>query len=203
MSQLKIYAGQSREFSLNVTQFRSPMSASITSVQTKTMMQHFPIRSGQPDISFTVQYESLDAKHGFESFVRKHQQETASMTQDDAKSVTLWWPERNIENWTGYITQYQVREARFETAPKATFGVALVDSMMSVKTTIATRSVDVWKILGLQIPAYKGYDDLIIVPPASPSSNTPINPQDTVGGNPNGVSTPQAPNPINSGDAPQ
>lgn len=198
MSQLRIYDGTSREFKLNVTQFRSPMSASINSAQTKTMLQHFPIRSGQPDINFTVQYESLDAKHSFESFVRKHQQEADRMSNTDPKSVTLWWPERNIENWTGYIVAYTVIERRFETAARATFGVSLIDSMMSERTTLASRSVDVWKILGLQIPRYRGYDDTILIPPHQ-GAGVPINPGDVVGGN----TDPIAPGPINSGDAPR
>ena len=202
MSQLLLYGRNSRDFKLNVTQFRSPMSASINSVQTKTMVQHFPIRSGQPDISFTVQYASLDEKHSFESFVRRHQQETASVTKTDPKTVTLWWPERNIENWTGYITAYTVAEKRFEVAPKATFGVSLVDSMMSTRTTLATRTIDVWKILGIQIPEYKGYEDLILVPPRRPGTTTPINPNDAVGGGP-GNANPTSPGPINSGDAPR
>lgn len=192
MSQLRIYGGSdSQEFKLNVTQFRSPMNASINSVQTKTMLQHFPIRCGQPDINFTVRYASLSDKHSFESFVRKHQQETQQLTKADQKLVNLWWPERNIENWTGYITSYTVVEKRFEVAPAATFGVSLVDSMMSEKTTIATRAVDIWKILGIQIPAYQGYEDVLIVPPTKPSQQFPP-----------GSSGPTAPIPLNSGDAP-
>jgi hypothetical protein len=196
MSQLKIFNATSKEFRLNVTQFRSPMNASINSVQTKTMLQHFPIRCGQPDINFTVRYASLDDKHSFESFVRQHMLDTKNITKDDDKALTLWWPERNIENWTGYITAYTVTEKRFEVAPAATFGVALVDSMMSEKTTLATRSVDIWKILGIQIPEYRGYDDLMLIPPTPPSSNNPTNSETRPG------SAPTLPRPINSGDAP-
>lgn len=196
MSQLRLTSFDNKEFKLNVTQFRSPMSAAITSVQTRKMMQHFAIRCGQPDINFTVRYASMKDKHEFESFVRRHMLE--SQDEKDAE-VSLWWPERNIENWTGFITQYSVIERRFETAPAATFGVSLVDSMMSEKTTIATRIIDVWKILGMQIPAYQGYGDTILILPSAPSSSvTPINPDRTPP-----TQTPTPPAPINSGDAPR
>ena len=62
-----------REFTLNVLQFRSPMSAAINSVQTRTMLQHFPIRCGQPDIEFTVQFARRQEKTVFQAFVREHQ----------------------------------------------------------------------------------------------------------------------------------
>ena len=73
MSQLVIKAHRGRQFKLNVTQFRSPMSASINSVQTRSMMQHFPIRCGQPDINFTVRFRNNSARHEFQAFVRDHQ----------------------------------------------------------------------------------------------------------------------------------
>jgi hypothetical protein len=173
MSQLQIYDKNSKSFKLNVTQFRSPMSATINSAQTKTMMQHFPIRCGQPDIQFTVQYASMDDKHAFEAFVRSHQ--LAAQADGNKGLLKLWWPERNMENWSGYICQYQVIEARFQTAPAATFGVSLVDSMMSVQTTIATRGISLNTILGIQIPTYQGYADTILVRPTPPSNNPPVN----------------------------
>ena len=195
MSQLEVYAQGGVKFKLNVTQFRSPMNASITSVQTRTMLQHFPIRSGQPDINFTIRFASLSDKHSFEGFVRKHQQETSQATKYNPKSITLWWPERNITNWTGYIVNYTVTERRFETAPTATFGVSLVDSMMSERTTIATNPLSVWRILGIPIPDMKSTEDTIIIPPSRIGGYQPINPQDAVG-------TPQGPPAINSGEAP-
>ena len=144
MSQLKLTGQDGISFKLNVTQFRSPMSAQITSAQTRTMLQHFPIRCGQPDIQFTCVFSTLDEKHGFQNFVREHQVKALTMEKNSPMDVTLFWPERNIENWTGYITQYKVDERRFEYRPDVTFGVDLVDSMMSEKTTLSSGS------LGLQ-----------------------------------------------------
>lgn len=179
MSQLRLYDKDSKEFKLNVTQFQSTMSSQINTVQVRKMLHHFPIRCGQPDISFTVHYPSMDDKHEFEAFVRKHQ---LSARDDNNAEVRLWWPERNISNWTGYIVTYRVAERRFQSAPQATFGVSLVNSLMSTKTTLATRGIDVAKILGIQIGAYTGQyenDNSTIIIPPSPTSNTPpVNPQD-------------------------
>jgi hypothetical protein len=178
VSHLYIYDYKSREFKMNVTQFRSPMNASITSAQTAKMMHHFPIRCGQPDINFTVQYKSLEDKHEFESWVREHQQKSR---MEKNSELTLWWPERNIDNWTGYITSYTVNEKRFEVAPSATFGVMLVDSMMSEKTTLGSRGFgDIMKIIGDLIAPYRGYrDDILLVQPNFTNTTQPVNPQDS------------------------
>ncbi|QZE10473.1 hypothetical protein SEA_SCOOBYDOOBYDOO_127 [Mycobacterium phage ScoobyDoobyDoo] len=176
MSHLYITDYKSREFKMNVTQFRSPMNATINSAQVRKMLVHFPIRCGQPDINFTVQYASLDEKHAFEAFVREHHMSTRN---DEDTEVTLWWPERNILNWTGHIMSYTVTEKRFEVAPSATFGVSLVQSLMSEKTKNASRSADWTKILGPQIPQYRGYDDLILALPSFSNPTQPVNPQDS------------------------
>ncbi|ASZ74705.1 hypothetical protein KHO57_gp199 [Mycobacterium phage Phabba] len=188
MSHLYITDYKGREFKMNVTQFRSPMQAQINSVQTRTMLAHFPIRSGQPDINFTVQYADLNDKHAFEGFVREHH---VSTREDDNTEVNLWWPERNIVNWTGHIMGYSVTEKRFETAPSATFGVQLVKSLMSEKTTLASRGADWRKILGPQLNQYRGYDDLILVLPNF-TGQQPVNPQDTTL-EPPGPPAPQSP----------
>jgi hypothetical protein len=164
------------QFKLNVTQFRSPMTSAINSAQTKTMLQHFPIRAGQPDINFTCQFRSNDEKHIFQSFVRDHQI-SAQTAKDELGEVILFWPERNIENWTGYIVEFHVEEVRFVYAPKVTFGVALVNSLMSERTTVASFGSFWTSIWGPQIPAYQGPGPLdvdnMIKPPTPPSSQSP------------------------------
>lgn len=149
-------------FELTVTQFRSPMSASINTVQTRKMAHHFPIRAGQPDIQFTVQFNSIDAHHQFRDFVREHQKNThtaqyASTGFDDG-TVKLMWPERNIVNWTGYIFTMPVREVRFEYAPRLTFGVALVNSLMSERTWESSIGNGFGFVLGPQIVPMVPFD---------------------------------------------
>lgn len=144
------------EFKLVVTQFSSPMSASITSVQVRRMQHHFPIRAGQPDIQFTAQFKSQDDKHLFQNFVRDHQLNSLEDKYTSASNgaVTLLWPERNIDSWTGYIVDVPVQEVRFDYAPKLTFGVMLVDSMMSTRTFNSSLGSSFDSIFGVQIPKY-------------------------------------------------
>ena len=179
VSKLILTGHNGARFELTVTQFRSPMSASINTVQTRTMAHHFPIRAGQPDIQFTVQFRSIDDHHKFRDFVHEHQKNTltaqyASSGFDDG-TVNLMWPERDILNWTGYIFNMPVREARFDYAPKVTFGVALVNSKMSERTWQSSIGNAFGFVLGPQIPAYVPFDPATdgMILPTAPSSQQP------------------------------
>ena len=164
---LRSYDGK-KEFTLNVLQFRSPMSAAINSVQTRTMLQHFPIRCGQPDIEFTVQFAHREEKTVFQAFVREHQVKALGVTGTGNREVTLWWPERNISNWSGYISSFQVAERRFDNSPRVTFGVDLVESMMSVRTTTSSIGAGWMAIWGNQIGESTPQDS-ILTPPTPPA----------------------------------
>ena len=158
MSRLIVRGHDGREFKLVITQFSSPMSASINSAQTRKMVNHFPIRAGQPDIQFTTQFTSQDDKHKFQDFVRDHQLYALEGRYSDSatskSAVTLMWPERDIKSWTGYIVNVPVEEVRFDYAPKLTFGVMLVDSLMSTRTFDASVGASFDSIFGIEIPAY-------------------------------------------------
>jgi hypothetical protein len=180
MSQLIMKGHNGAEFKLNVTQFQSTLSSSINTVQTRKMSHHFPIRAGQPDIQFTVQFPSIRAHHDFRDFVRDHQRnsQTANYAPGSTPlsrgAVTLMWPERNIINWTGYIVNMPVREARFVYAPKVTFGVALMDSLLSESTTGFSLGGDFATIIGAEIAAYVPFDPQAdITPPTPPASQQP------------------------------
>lgn len=155
MSKLYLSSHDGYGFALNVTQFRSPMSASITTAQTKTMLQHFPIRCGQPDIQFTVMFRGQQEKHDFQSFVREHQVSALTETDTHVRDVNLLWPERNIMNWTGYISTYKVDERRYLTAQSVTFGVDLVNSLLSTRTTISSRGTPWQRVAGPQIAPWR------------------------------------------------
>lgn len=134
------------------------MSATINSTQVRKMQHHFPIRAGQPDVQFTAQFVSQDEKHKFQQFVRDHQinaLEDAYINQTSSKGmITLLWPERDIKNWTGYITSVPVQEVRFDYAPKLTFGVVLVDSMMNTRTFTTSLGSSEDSIFGIEISKY-------------------------------------------------
>jgi len=163
VSKLVLRGHKGAEFKLSVTQFSSPMSATINTVQTRRMAHHFPIRAGQPDIQFTAHFPSQDEKHKFQNFVRDHQlnalddKYTNSSTSSGA--VTLLWPERNINSWTGYIVNVPVQEVRFDYAPKLTFGVMLVESLMSRRTYDASLGSTFDSIFGIEIAPYVADDE--------------------------------------------
>jgi len=158
LSKLIIKGHDGNRFELNVVQFRSPMSARITTAQTRNMAHHFPIRAGQPDIQFTVVFRSISDHHDFRDFVRDHQRNALNDKYSSASvsggKITLLWPERDIINWTGYIVSMPVTEARFSYAPRVTFGVALMDSLMSERTFNASLGNDFWTVVGQEIAAY-------------------------------------------------
>lgn len=185
MSQLILRGHKGAEFKLNVTQFRSPMNADITTAQTRKMAQHFPIRAGQPDVQFTVQFRSIDDHHAFYNFVRDHQRnsQVADHTpsrNDNSGMVNLFWPQRGIKDWWGYITSLSVREARFDYAPRLTFGVMLVSSMLTERTYNASLGSSLMSgILANQIPILDLMQDVLIQLPTMPSSQQqPTNPDD-------------------------
>lgn len=175
MSQLILKGHGGALFKLNITQFRSPMSASISSVQTRSKQHHFPIRAGQPDIQFTAHFTSNDAKHEFQNFVRDHQLHTHEISYGPFNTerglVSLNWPQRNIFGWTGHIVSIPVREARFEYAPRVTFGVALVTSLMSAAATTSSNGNSWISIIGQEIVAYQPFDpEVDLRPPVPPAS---------------------------------
>jgi len=176
MSRLLIKGPLGQRFVMNVLQFRAPMSAQIDSAQTKDMLQHFPIRAGQPDIQFTVKFASLDEKTRFEAFVRKHQ---VAAHNDGDKKIHLMWPQRNIINWSGFICEYKVAVRRFDYAPQVTFGVALVDSMLSRLTIVSSVGTPFSRVYGPQVPDIITplLDGLLQLPsmfaPPSNRTNTP------------------------------
>lgn len=140
----KLFLANSRtNWQLNVTQFSSPIFGEISSAQTKSMAHHYPVRSNQPEVQFSVQFTSEVEFENFQRFVRSHQQETL------ANATLLWlnWPERNIDNWTGVIRSFRAGGMRRNYAPQASFVVDLVDSMVSRRTMFASPAQLLWRTI--------------------------------------------------------
>jgi hypothetical protein len=133
MSQLTI-TSLTQQFTMNVTGFSSPIYGSISSAQTRSMAMYFPTKMSQPDIQFDVQFTSVTDFAKFALFVRNHQQ-TALTTSTPA---LLNWPERNINNFSGFIQKFQAGGAKALYAPTARFTVSLVNSTVSTRTTVAS-----------------------------------------------------------------
>lgn len=157
MSQLRLYNTQA-SWLLNVMSFSSPLTANFNSVQVKKMQHHFPIKVSQNDLQLSVMFSSEKDFESFQRFVRAHQQDAIAT----GRLVTLNWPERNINNWTGIIRKFVAGNQRFNYAPRAQFNVDLVDSMVSQRTELAAVGANLWQsIFGVGMGP-----DAILAPPS-------------------------------------
>lgn len=135
---------------VNVLSFSAPMVGQISAAQTRTMVQHFPIKALQPELQVEVIFRSEDAYQDFQRYVRNTQVDAQS--HDSSPGVSLYWAERSIYNWTGVIKDFQAGGRRANYTPRAKFTVDLVDSMMSSKTFIASISNMAEEIWGVSTP---------------------------------------------------
>lgn len=136
MSHLYLSMG-GQGFKLNVTSFSSPIFGTMTSAQTREMEVHFPIKSVQPELKLDVIFPSEEEYENFQRFVRGHQQR-ALYNPNPSNVIWLNWPERDIDNWTGVIKAFRAGGERFVFAPRCSFVVDLIDSMVSSRTDIAS-----------------------------------------------------------------
>ena len=150
MSTLRISSIYSEDINLNVLNFTAPIAQNIPSVQTKTKMLHFPYKANQPQVRFQVSFRNENDYEAFQNFVRRHHLAAIGGT-DDASRVTLWWPERGIRNWSGYIRDFLAGGEKFNFSPRAEFVVELCDSFISSRTTQYSFGSPFSNIFGQQI----------------------------------------------------
>lgn len=143
---------------MNVLQFSSPIFGTLSAVQTRTMLQHFPIKANQPNIEFVVQFRSEYEYELFQRFVKATQNYALAIGQE---SITLAWPERGINNWTGVIKEFRAGGMRRNYAPRARFTVDLVTSMVSEKALYGSSGTPFSQVLG---PFILDADTLIKLP---------------------------------------
>lgn len=134
-----------RQYQLNVLSFSSPLYGTISSAQTRYQEQHFPIKALQPDLSLDVIFRNEQDYEDFQRFVRNHQLDA----QANANLVTVNFPARNIDNYTGMIKQFKAGGMRYNFAPRASFQVDLVDSLLSTRTEVSTISTLFTDIVGV------------------------------------------------------
>jgi hypothetical protein len=148
MSKLVVRSrGIGREFELNCLQFNAPIVASISSVQTRSMMRHFPIKVNQAEADFLVQFSSEKDFEDFQDFVRKTQKD--ALINDREPGVTLWWPERNIRNWTGVIKNFKAGGMRRNFSPRANFTVSLIESSVALRSFLSSIATPWQTVYGL------------------------------------------------------
>lgn len=117
---------------LNVTSFNSPLRGDMRSSQTKRAKHHFPIKSSQQSLQLQAIFTGWEKYRAMQDFVRKHH--VRSLSTVESPEVTIYWPERGMDNWTGIIQDFKAGDERFNIAPRASIDILLVDSMLSQKT---------------------------------------------------------------------
>jgi hypothetical protein len=168
MSQLFLQTNDGKQFALNVESFRSPIFTTFNGAQTKTQYQWFPLKVNQPELEFNVQFASEFDYEAFQIYVRNSQVSSLAMTTGTPQ-VTLYWPQRNINNWSGYIRSFKAGGRRANYAPRATFTVDLATSLVSTLAHSASFGVlfSIINGLGLSTPGSNQTDNAI----SSPSSS--------------------------------
>lgn len=145
MSKLTVRSrGIGKSFELNCLQFSAPIEASISSVQTREMMRHFPVKVNQSDVDFLIQFASEKEFEDFQEFIRKTQQD--ALVNDRTPGVTLWWPERNIRNWTGVVKNFRAGGMRRNYSPRASLSVSLIESSVALRSFISSSGAS-WRTI--------------------------------------------------------
>ena len=158
MSQLLISSSSGGDFYLNVLAFRSPIFTQMSSAQTKSQIQYFPIKAFQPEIRFSLIFPNETIYQQFQQYVRNNQVDAQSNTTNPG--VTLNWPQRSINNWQGVITGFKAGGMRSNYAPRAELTVDLTSSLVTELTSFSSFGTSFMAIFGagtvdgvLQIPS--------------------------------------------------
>lgn len=189
MSHLLI-TGQSTTWSMNVLGFSSPVYGQINTAQTHTLAVHFPIKLSQPALQMDLVFRGEPEFEAFQRFVRNHQQQ---LSQDSSALLTFNWPERSINNFTGYITSCKAGGQRANYAPHLRIVVELVNSFVTQRTDYASFAANWRSIYG----GFGSANGVLAMPTAAEQQQNIINLGQSlitgqfvsvVGGSPNGVS---------------
>lgn len=138
MSLLSISSSKYGTYKLYVMSFSSDLYGEMSTAQTKTMAHIFPIKADQPNVQFSVVFRSEKDFEKFQKFVRNTQVDSLKATTSSAFGITLNWPERSIDNWTGVIREFVGGGWKGNWAPTAKFTVDLVDSLTSKRTVMSS-----------------------------------------------------------------
>lgn len=160
---------------IKVLKFSTPLAGNITSAQTKEMLQHFPIKSSQQSLTMTVITNGWPEMKALQDFVRGHQ--LGAMSGSSVRpEITIWWPQRGMNNWSGFITKMPAGDKRFNIAPRADIEFFLVDSLLSEKTFSASIASDFRTLFNSDIgnPAspLDGITPPVITSPGGNNANT-------------------------------
>jgi hypothetical protein len=168
MSQLIVTAPSQDPFYMNVLSMSSPVFGEMNSAQTKSQVQWFPIKAMQPEIQFNVIFPTENEWEDWQVFCRTNMVNSQGTNNTTGNAgVTLNWPQRSINEWSGLITKTNAGGRRFNVAPRATFVVQLVNSLVSNSTNFGSFGVSMWQAI---FGAGSNTDTLLQLPEALASS---------------------------------
>lgn len=169
---LKVSSPAGGKMDWKVTAFTSPLTGTIMSAQLRDLESHYPIKASQQMLELQLQTSSVQEMHDIQEFIRRTQ---VGALGESAPLMTMWWPVRNIENWTGIPMTVQAGGERFIQAATMNVRVQLVDSLISERTFTSSSGSPYENIVGTLIKDSlfgngKPTDDTSgFVPPAQPS----------------------------------
>ncbi|HEX4715878.1 MAG TPA: hypothetical protein VH164_13220 [Ktedonobacteraceae bacterium] len=131
MSQLRVSGTGQQDFFLNVLNFDSPVMGEMNSGQTKTQVQYFPIKAFQPELVCNVIFNSETTWEAWQAWARTNMVNTQNSNNTGNPGVTLNWPERNINNWTGIIPAAKAGGMRRNYTPRTRVEFQLIVSLVS------------------------------------------------------------------------
>lgn len=173
MSQMLVRTQGFSDVKLNVLSFMSPIFASTASNQTQSSEQHHPIRCQQPNIRFDVMFRSEKEWEAWQTFNRQIQlQLLQGQDPNNVAVCTFYWPERNINNWTGIIAETEGGAEPFNWTPHTTIDVTIIKGLVATQAALWSYGTDFAAIYGGDkntIPAA----DVLLSPPDTASN--PLN----------------------------
>ena len=132
MSLLRLSSPDVGTFHLHVTSFSTPLQGQISTSQTKKAQHHYPRKAGQQKLMLQCVFPSTQNYMDFQKFVRTSHTNAIGTTSNP--ELSIWWPERGMEGWSGVVTSIEAGDERFNHVPKAQVDMLLVDSLLSQKT---------------------------------------------------------------------
>jgi hypothetical protein len=131
MSQLRVSGTGQADFYLNVLSFDAPITGELNSAQTQTQIQYFPIKAFQMELICDVIFPSENLWQQWQAWVRQNMINAQNSNATGNPGVTLNWPQRNINNWTGIIPSAKAGGMRANYTPRTRVEFQLVVSLVS------------------------------------------------------------------------
>lgn len=168
MSQMRVNSLAGGQMWWKITDFTSPLTGTLSSAQLRNLESHYPIKASQQMLELEIQTRSIDEMHAIQTFVRRTQ---LGALGGASPLMKMWWPQRNIDNWTGIPLGIQGGGERFIQAAKVNVRIQLVDSLISERTYTSSSGTPFDDIIGTVIPPLKPDDTTGMHLPTGPSGN--------------------------------